>query len=292
MPYVWFLMICCIWSSSFILMKKAAVCFTPAEIGFGRVLGGGLALGFVWWRQRGGATLSRADWLRVFGVVILGYSWPYTVQPQLVKLHGSAFIGMTVSFVPLLTIAASVPMLRVLPTKRQVVGVLGAIVCLGTLMVDGLDRRIPIGDLALAISVPLSYAVTNTWIRRSLNHVPALELSFWSLALSSLLQLPLVLGPRPDFAANRDQWRQAFACLAFLGVAGTGLATFLFNKLIREQGPLFPGMVTNLVPIGALLWGWLDHESVTALQVIALVGVLAMVGLVQIGSARKETPTA
>lgn len=290
MPYVWFLTICCIWSSSFILMKKAAVCFTPAEIGFGRVFGGAIVLAVAWWHGRSGTPLSRADWLRVVGVVILGYSWPYTVQPQLVKLHGSAFIGMTVSFVPLLTMAASIPLLRVLPTKRQTIGVLGAIVCLGTLMADGLDRRIPPGDLVLAISVPLSYALTNTWIRRSLQHVPALELSFWALALSSLLQLPLILGPRPDFVANSDQWWLAFACMAFLGVVGTGLATFLFNKLIREQGPLFAGMVTNLVPIGALVWGWLDHEPVTALQVIALAGVLAMVALVQIGSTRDVPP--
>ena len=38
---------------------------------------------------------------------------------------------------------------------------------------------------------------------------------------------------------------------------------------------------TNVVPLGAVLWGWLDAETITPLQLTALAGVLAMVTLVQ-----------
>ena len=51
------------------------------------------------------------------------------------------------------------------------------------------------------------------------------------------------------------KWLLAIASVAVLGVFGTGVAIWLFNKLISEQGPLFAGMVTNLVPIGAV---WLS----------------------------------
>jgi hypothetical protein len=40
-------------------------------------------------------------------------------------------------------------------------------------------------------------------------------------------------------------------------------------------------MVTNVVPIGALMWGWADGETVTTLQIVALFGLIAMVSLVQ-----------
>ncbi|MBI5761341.1 MAG: DMT family transporter, partial [Planctomycetales bacterium] len=159
------------------------------------------------------------------------------------------------------TIVASIPLLKLYPTRRQLWGVLGALVCLGTLMVDGLDRQIPPLDLLLAISVPLSYAITNTWIRRSLRHVPALDLSFYSLALAAIVQLPIAGGMSSDSTATTEQWWIAFGAVTFLGVAGTGLSTFLFNKLIHEQGPLFAGMVTNLVPIGALVWGLAGSRS-------------------------------
>ena len=73
------------------------------------------------------------------------------------------------------------------------------------------------------------------------------------------------------------------------GVLGTGLAMFLFNVLIHGHGPLFAGMVTNLVPVGALLWGWSDGEKVTMTQVKALVGLLLMVTLVQYDAAHRPT---
>jgi hypothetical protein len=63
------------------------------------------------------------------------------------------------------------------------------------------------------------------------------------------------------------------------------LLTRLFNHLIREHGPLFAGMVTNLVPVGALIWGWIDHEQVTPQQITALAGLIVMVTLVQYGAA-------
>ncbi len=62
---------------------------------------------------------------------------------------------------------------------------------------------------------------------------------------------------------------------------------FWFNKLIHDRGPLFAGMVTNLVPAGAVIWGWLDGEQVTTKQIAALAIILPMVALVQFGAPRQ-----
>ena len=61
---------------------------------------------------------------------------------------------------------------------------------------------------------------------------------------------------------------------------------FWFNKLIHDRGPLFAGMVTNLIPAGAVIWGWLDGEQVSTRQIAALAIILPMVVLVQFGSPR------
>ena len=36
--------------------------------------------------------------------------------------------------------------------------------------------------------------------------------------------------------------------IAFLGIIGSGLAMWMFYKLIQLRGPLFAGMVTYVVP--------------------------------------------
>ncbi|MSR56189.1 MAG: DMT family transporter [Planctomycetaceae bacterium] len=289
MPYVLFALICAVWGSSFILMKKAVVCFSPVSVGFGRVLGGAAVLLGLWcWRSQTVAW-KWSDAAPLFLVVVCGFAWPFSIQPRLVAQHGSAFVGMTVSFTPLLTIVASVPLLGIYPTPRQLTGVVGALICLGLLMLDGSNRQIPLRDLLLAMTVPLSYAVTNTVVRRSLRHVPPLELTLASLAAACAILLPLVVATAGPVGRSSAELWLGWLSLAVLGVVGTGLTTVLFNKLIHDEGPLFAGMVTNLVPVGALLWAWIDHEPVTSLQLAALAGLVAMVTLVQYGAARRPT---
>ncbi|MGE5193892.1 MAG: DMT family transporter [Deltaproteobacteria bacterium] len=287
MAYLSFLFICLVWGASFILMKKAGVWFSPAAIGAWRVIGGAAILGLVCWRSRIPWAIRRRDLPALAFVIVCGFAWPFCLQPWLVSRNGSAFVAMTVSFTPLITIAASIPLLGVYPARRQFFGVLGALGFMALLMLDGIERQIPLMDLALALTVPLCYAVTNTVIRRWLSHVPSLELSFVSLAAAGALLLPLsIVLPFERGSDAVTERALAISSLIFLGIVGTGITTYLFNRLIQHHGPLFAGMVTNLVPIGALLWGWADHERVTALQIVALAGLVSMVTVVQFGAAR------
>jgi drug/metabolite transporter (DMT)-like permease len=287
MPYLIFLGVCATWSISFILMKKAGVAFSPAAIAAGRCLAGAAVLGFLWAVRDRQWNLRWRDVPAMAVVVIAGCAWPYFIQPYIInqRAQGSAFMALMVSFVPLLTILISIPVLGVRPTARQSLGVVGAILCLGVLLGDGLSRQIPLTDLALALTVPLGYAFTNTIIRRYLMHLTPLLITLATFVISAVILLPLaLLTPGPDPGPDVD-WTKALMALSFLGTVGTGLATLLFNKLIREHGPLFAGMTTNLVPIGAVLAGWLDREHVTSWQIAALIGILAMVTLVQFRSA-------
>ncbi|HVW37193.1 MAG TPA: DMT family transporter [Pirellulales bacterium] len=290
MPYLLFSLLCLIWGSSFILMKKASLAFSPLEVGAGRVVGGAAVLGVVWLLKRLPSSLRRGDGAALGFVVIAGMAWPYCVQPWLVERHGSGFIGTTVSFVPLLTIAVSIPLLGEFPNRRQLVGVFGGLACMGLLTLDGFDRQVPTIDLLLAGSVPLCYALANVCIRRQLQHVPSLPLSTWILGMAAAVLLPAALATNSPSTVSGERLPLAISALAILGVLGTGVGTLIFNKMVLDQGPLFAGMVTYLVPVGALVWGWLDEERVTLLQACALAGIFVMVALVQYGAAAKRSP--
>ncbi len=283
MAYSLFVLICVIWGGSFLLMKKAALVFSPISVGAWRVAGGAAVLAILWLIQRQPVGWRRRDAGSLAFVVFVGYVWPYCVQPWLITRHDSSFIGMTVSFTPLFTMLASVPLLGVIPHPRQVVGVLGALLGLGLLMSEGFARQIPAAHLLLAVTVPLGYSLVNTWIRRRLTHVPPLMVTFVAMVLASLLLVPMShIGSSPT-PPNPNAFWPAIISLLVLGIAGTGLAMLWFNQLIHDRGPLFAGMVTNLVPLGAVVWGWLDGEKVSLKQLAALAIILPMVALVQFG---------
>ena len=292
MPYVLFCLVCVIWGSSFMLMKLSSPCLTPIEIGAVRAIGGAAVLALMFFVARRKFTVQKRDVLPLMVVVALGFAWPHSLQPWLVERIGGGLVGMSVGFTPLLTLLVAIPMLGHWPTVRQGLGVLGALVFLVILMREGVGRAIPLRELALAMSVQVGYSIANCLIQRSLKHLPPLELTLLCLASNSCVLLPLSWGvgrPPVDVTAP---WGIALAAVVVLGVVGTGLATFLFNKLVREQGSLFATMTINLTPLGAVLWGWASSEQVTATQVLALLGVLVMVIIVQFGAAQSSSPSA
>lgn len=289
MPYFWFSVICLIWGSSFILMKRAMEYLSPIGVGAGRALGGSLVLALIFLLMKQRRTVSRKDFWPLLAVAVLGFVWPHSIQPELVARHGGAFVGMTVGFTPLLTLIVSIPILGLWPTGRQTAGVIGALGCLMALMLDFGTRSVPVGDILLAFSVPLTYSIANSIIRRYLTHLPPLELTLICLTAAGAVMVPLSLSIRNHRTVDLSHLGSAIVAVAILGVVGTGIATFLFNRLVQQEGPLFAVMTTNLVPVGAVMWGHADGERITLVQLTALIGVLLMVTYVQTAT-RKAPP--
>jgi drug/metabolite transporter (DMT)-like permease len=278
-PHLLFLFVCVLWGSNFMLMKRASSAFGPISIGGWRVFSGAAVLCLLWriWRQPW--PFCRRQIGPLAFVALIGYAWPFAIQPLLISRYGGAFIGMMVSLVPLLTVLASIPMLGCRPLPRQLIGVIGGLGFAGLILGHGLKRSISLGDLALALTVPVSYAVTNVYIKRRLADMSPLTLTVAALTGAGAALLPIGVVAEPIRAGARSV--DAIASLLFLGLVGTGLANYGFNTLIRERGPLFAGMVSYLVPVVAMVWGWIDSESISPIQIVALVGILFMVALAQ-----------
>ena len=68
--------------------------------------------------------------------------------------------------------------------------------------------------------------------------------------------------------------------VAVLGVVGTGVAVILFNKLIKQTTAVFASSVTYLIPLVALLWGFIDGETISVGQVWFALVILSGVYLV------------
>lgn len=269
-------------------MKRAMAYLSPVGVGAGRAIGGALVLALLFLLLKQRPTLKRRDLIPLLMVVVLGFVWPHSLQPEMVARHGGAFVGMTVGFTPLMTILVSIPILGIWPTTRQVIGVIGALACLSMLMLDYGRQSVPWIDIVLTFSVPFTYSIANSIIRRSLPHLPPLELTMLCLIAAGSVLLPLSLSVRNHREVNPDQLTSALIAVGTLGVVGTGIATFLFNRLVQDEGPLFAGMTTNMVPIGAVLWGGADGEPISITQIVALVGVLVMVTFVQTAPRRPQ----
>lgn len=297
MPYLYFLFNCLIWGSSFILMDRAAHALGPLAISTGRLLGGSLTLALYWASKRPQNHIAKGDWKHILLVAVVANAWPFTVLPfVMAQADEHGYFGMMVSLVPLVTIMASIPILGIWPTARQVMGVVGGFFCLAGVFLDGSQRGISPGILMLAVTVPITYATGNTYIKWKLSHVDPLPITVLFLGIAGLLLLPLQLFPdllvRTGLGGppSPHDWPLALVSMFLLAALSTGIATLLFLRMVKDQGPLFAGMVTYVIPIVALAWGQFDGERLTTLQIAAIMGVLSMVALVQWRAASANQP--
>ncbi len=295
MAYLAFAFVCLMWGSTFILLERVSHALGPVDVGACRLLLGAAALGVVWWFKRDVYRLERRDWGPILFSALVANVPPYVSQPYvLAQGFGHSFFGVAVAAIPLLTILMSIPMLGIWPTWRQLAGVIGGLFCLWFVVEDGFHRGMSPGLLGIAALVPITSAFNNTFVKRKLSHAQALPMTAAILGSAGLMLLPLVFfrpaiealhlaGPaHPVFTPA------TWFYLATLGVVATGLSTVAFFYMVLQQGPLFAGMTTYVVPLLAMAWGLFDHERISTQQLVAMAGVLVMVGVVQTSTTRRK----
>lgn len=276
-------------------MERVSHALGPVEIGITRLLSAAAALGVIWWWKRDVYHLDRKFIPPILFSALVANVAPYVTQPYvLAQGYGHSFFGVVVAAIPLLTILFSMPMLGVLPTRRQMLGVVGGLVCLWFVIDDGFDRGMSWQILALAAVVPITGSFNNTYVKLKMSGAQSLPVTAVMLGSAGLMLIPLELC-RPAMTAldlsgpaNPTFTPTVLVCLAVLGIVTTGLSTVAFFYMVFQRGPLFAGMTSYVVPLLAMGWGLFDHEQISTQQLAAMAGVFVMVGLVQSGSRSTE----
>lgn len=299
MAYFQFVLICLFFGSNFFMMDRANRWFGPIEVATGRLVGGAVFLAIVWLLIERKKRLRWANLRDILIAAFIAFACPYLLQPALIgQGYGHSFFGTTVAFTPLLTMLVSIPLLGVRPSKRQLLGVLLGLGFVTLLLADGNLRGIPSWILALAFFVPVLYAVGNTWIGRTLSDADSTPMCCAMMCLAALMLTPFLASQALQEGLHitppevRTDFATATFALLWLGIVGTGLCAWMFIRLIQSKGPLFPVMVTYVVPVVAMAWGLSDGEKTTTLQMVAIAGIFSMVALVQVPQKKKSTQVA
>ncbi|MBX0292518.1 DMT family transporter [Hymenobacter sp. HSC-4F20] len=262
------LLLASIWGTSFILMKKGLLVFSPLELGATRVSVAALLLLPFALRHIGKVERSRFKWLLLSGVVgtlIPAFLFAYA-ETRLASGLAGVLNALTAVFTLVVGAAFFGQKLTGLRTLGIGLGLVGTIVLI-LLGGSGGDAT-PSGESnawygLYIVLATLGYGVSVNVIKNRLHGIP-------SVAVTGLLLLfiggpalaYLLVGTQFLFklAHTPGAW-VAFGYIALLATMSTAVAMVLFNKLIQSSTALFAASNTYLVPIMALGWGLLDGES-------------------------------
>lgn len=257
-----------IWGSSFILIKKSLDHFTPYQVGALRVLIAGIILMPIAVSKYKLFPKKHLKWLLL--AAFTGNFIPMFLFPIAETEVSSSIAGIVNSMMPIFVIIVGALIWKFETTRRQITGTLISFtgVCLlafGGNAESGTFKLIPILLLLLAT---LCYAVSTTTVKSKLMEVSSTVLS--AFVFSFVLFLPSLIaltftGFFSTFSFDEDHLT-GLMFVSLLSIFGTGLAMMMNYRLLKVSSPLFASTVTLLMPIVAIIWGFLDGEKLSVLQ--------------------------
>ncbi|WP_268035180.1 DMT family transporter [Algoriphagus sp. PAP.12] len=254
-----------VWGSSFILIKRGLVIFSPGEVGAYRVVAAAtflLPLSLPRVRHLNATQIQNLILVGLVGSFIPAFLFA-KAQTQLSSSLTSVLNALT----PLFVVLVGWIFFGSRITRQNLIGL--GIAFLGVIFLVMAKEGVGFGAFsdinAYAFFVILActcYGFNLNLIKFRFVELKPIEIT----AISLLMVLPvaliyLMMGTQFSYKlANIDGAWKAFGYITLLGIMGTSLALILFNMLVKTASPVFASSVTYLIPIVAIIWGVWDGE--------------------------------
>lgn len=285
----WFLLavITLTWGSSFILIKKSLIAFTPYEIGAIRVAGSGVLFAAIGIPAVLKMTKSTLFWVTLVG--FFGNFLPMFLFPIAQTKVSSSLAGVLDSLFPMFVLIFGFLLFGIKSQLSQVVGAIIGFLGAASLIYfsEASTEASQFWYVMLVVFAGASYGVNAVVIKEKTSHVKAIQLTaavYTIWAIPSLIILYFT-GLIQNFEMS-PEYVKPIGYLIFLTTFGTAIAMFLYYKLIQNTSAIFASTTSYLLPIVAVIWGVVDGEVFSLWYVFG--GVLILIGIYLIREKKKD----
>jgi drug/metabolite transporter (DMT)-like permease len=261
--YLTLFLLSLIWGTSFILIKKGLSVFPPEQVASLRMgLSGVIFLPFMWLQFR------KFNWKRVHWIIFVGLT-SSTIPAFLfanAQLHiSSSMAGILNSLTPLFTLFLGILFFKFPFAWLKMLGVLLGLSGAYLLLTQG-KIFVPEGEIRwgfLIVLAALLYGTGTNVVGTKLKDIPSFQISIYSFGLTGVPLFIYLLGFTnftETISVHPGAW-QAVGYIFFLSLVSTVLASIIFFELIQHTSPLFGSTVAYLMPMVAMMWGFIDGED-------------------------------
>jgi drug/metabolite transporter (DMT)-like permease len=273
-----------IWGASFLFIEIGLEAFHPGAVTLLRVGFGALFMSML--PRARSVSIQAEDRPRIVLLAVIWVTVPLTLFPIAQQWIDSAVAGMLNGAVPIFTAIIASVLLRQLPGRLQIVGLIVGFAGILAIALPSAESGDSAGlGIALVLVATVCYGfATNivTPLQQRYGSIPVMARMLW-LATALLLPYGLFGLSRSSFA-----WESLAAMMA-LGFVGTGLAYIIMGGLAGSVGSTRASFITYLIPVVALVLGVVLRDEIVA--PVAISGsLLVIVGAIL--ASRRETTSA
>nr|WP_321409729.1 DMT family transporter [uncultured Carboxylicivirga sp.] len=269
-----------VWGSSFILMKIGLKSFDSDQAASIRI--GSAFLVLLPYSIKSFRVLKKRDLKSLLIAGFLGSLIPAFLFTKAQTRIDSALAGMLNSLTPVFTFIVGLILYKSSFRNAQFLGILmGLLGAAGLIsMGGGLDLG-QVNSYALFIVLAtICYGVNINEIKARLTHLNGVQITSLSFFFIGPVAIFYFLTTKITNAVQHEGWYIHLGALILLGIVGTALAMLVMNTLIRYASAVFASSVTYIIPVFAILWGLIDGESISLMQIVFMAVILAGVYLI------------
>jgi drug/metabolite transporter (DMT)-like permease len=271
-----------VWGSSFILMKRGMEAFSSDEVAALRIAIAFLVLSPMFFK------FYKIHWRKyIVGLSIMGIFGnliPAFLFTKAETQISTSLAGMLNGLTPIFTIIIGSLWLKNKPTLKQITGIiLGFVAATCLLIFDSapdIFKNVAFGFLI--VMATLCYGISVNGIKKYLGGLTSIQATVLAFSITGPMAL-VYLFSATDFIGHFQNHPQAWSSLGYiciLAIVGTALSVILYNVLIKSSGVIFASSCTYLIPVVAILWGFIDGETVNLIQILSIVAIILSVYLI------------
>lgn len=268
--WLYLIVLSLVWGSSFILMKKALISISPIQVAALRTFFAAIFIIIVGYKSL--QKIKKRHWKYVLVSALVGTFFPAFLFAYAIKGIDSSIASILNSLTPFNTFIIGALVFGFTFKKSQFTGILVGLIGTLILIVKGADLN-PDQNYwyaLLPIISSVGYAFNVNIIKKHLHDLDGLTITtgHFLLVIIPVLIILSYTGFFTEFELNSDT-KPALVYIIILSVLGTAIAKVIFNDLVHISSPIFASSVTYLIPVVAVIWGIVDGEKLSVIQLLA-----------------------
>ncbi len=282
LPFALLVILALIWGSSFKLIKEGLIALSPLQLAGLRIGVAGMVFWPIVFSHLRKLRKEDIKWAVLAG--FLGSGVPaFLFAIAQTKVNSSA-AGALNAMTPLFTLIIAAAFTGYQMTRPKVLGVLTGLI--GALMIIFIRSD---GNFEADFKFALLIVLATVCYGANINLIKSKLISYKPLVIATVPLFAVSVAALIAFFGSggtdvltdlQGQNLRSVAAIVFLGILGTSIALILFNRLIQLTDALFSSSVTYLIPVVAMVIGWMDHEDISSYQIIGLVLILLGIYLI------------
>ena len=286
--FILLIILSAIWGSAFFAIKVGLNDFSPTSVASLRLIIASIFLLLLFYIQKKDMIFTKEVIFLLIIIGIIGNFIPFYLISWAEQFIPSSTAGMLMAIGPIITLVMSHFLTKnekfsLMKFISIIIGLIGVFFIFNINSLNNILNNSSIDILAklLVILAAFGYMLSNIIAYEKLNNIDSFSITTFATTFGAIFSLPFFVYDLSINDFNYDFEINSVYAIIYLGIFPTAIAFQFRYYITKTSGPVFLSYVAYLIPVFAVIWGYILLSEKIGLQ--SLIGIFLILLGVYLG---------